>query len=273
MKVLVAVNGSVVSESMVFYALHYAKELDYTLVLFHAKNPKDDLAKVEKSFEHIQTIAHAWDVEFQTLFFEAKTLRQELAVYLQKESVDILFCTTRREKALFEDSFSHQLLRMGFDIDLAIVRIVRLVDSNTLTSMMLSIKQERLSVRKFTFFATLASAYKAEAQIHSVTPLAIKKFSKLDIHTLRQKLEAINHKLRHYLKLSHFMPFDLIIKHDFSNDEVQSILYNMAKYESDLVVVGAKRLLRNPLFFGQRALERLMQETSVNIIAFYSNED
>ena len=272
MKVLVAISGSVISESMALYALRYAKQLGYALELFHLSNAKDDLKSVEKSFAHIQTLAKAQDVEFQTLLFSS-SLEDELSAYVQKESVDIIFCSTRREKKLFEDSFSHKLLKLALDVDLAIVRIVKLVDISTLSSMMLSIKQERLSVRKFTFFATLASSYEARGQIYSVTSLSTSKFARLDMHQTRQKLQATNHQLRHYLKLSSFMPFELIIKHDFSDDEIQSILYNMAKYENDLVVVGARRLLKAPLLFGQRPLERLMQETSVNVIAFYTKED
>ncbi|MCD6259318.1 MAG: universal stress protein [Helicobacteraceae bacterium] len=272
MKVLVAINGSVISESMVLYALRYAKQLGYALELFHLRNAKDDLKSVEKTFAHIQTLAKAQDIEFQTLLFDS-SLEDELREYVKKESVDIIFCSTRREKKLFEDSFSHKLLELNLDVDLAIVRIVKLVDINTLSSMMLSIKQERLSVRKFTFFATLASSYEAQGQIYSVSQLSKFKFARLDMHQTRQKLQATNHQLRHYLKLSSFMPFELIIKHDFSDDEVQSILYNIVKTESDLVVVGAKRLVEPAFFFGQRPLERLLQETSVNVIAFYTKED
>jgi hypothetical protein len=272
MKVLVAINGSVIAESMALYALHYAKELAYTLVLFHHTNSKDDKESVEKTFTHIQTLAKASDVECETLFLHC-SLRDGLKEYVDKQSVDILFCSTRKEKILFADSFSQKLLDFDLDLDLAIVRIVKLVDVNSLQSMMLSIKQERLSVRKFTFFATLASAYKAQGRIYSITPLSKFQFARLDMHKTRQKLEAINHKLRHYLKLSSFMPFDLIIKHDFSDDEVQSILYDVVKNESDLVVVGARRLMQRPLFFKKRALERLLQESSVNVIAFYTKED
>lgn len=271
MKVLVAINGSVISESMVLYALRYAKQLGYALELFHFRNAKDDLKSVEKTFAHIQTLAEAQDLEFQTLLFDSSL--QELQAYVEKENVDIIFCSTRREETLFENSFSQELVKLDLDVDLAIVRIVKLVDISALSSIMLSIRKERLSVRKFTFFATLASAYEVQGQIYSVTPLSKSKFARLDMHKTRQKLHAINHQLRHYLKLSSFMPFELIIKHDFSDDEVQSILYNIVKSESDLIVVGAKRLLKAPLFFGQRPLEKLMQETSVNVIAFYTKED
>lgn len=272
MKVLVAINGSIISESMALYALRYAKQLGYALELFHISNTKDDLLSVEKTFAHIQTLAKAQDVEFQTLLFDSP-LNQELQVYVEKENVDIIFCSTRREESLFENSFSQELVKLDLDVDLAIVRIVKLVDISALSSIMLSIRKERLSVRKFTFFASLASAYEAQGQIYSVTPLSKSKFARLDMHKTRQKLHAINHQLRHYLKLSTFMPFELIIKHHFSDNEVHSILYNVVKSESDLVVVGAKRLLKTPLFFGQRPLEKLMEETSVNVIAFYTKED
>jgi K+-sensing histidine kinase KdpD len=169
MKVLVAINGSVISESMALYALRYAKQLGYALELFHLSNAKDDLKSVEKTFAHIQTLAKAQDVEFQALLFSS-SLENELCEYVKKESVDIIFCSTRREKKLFEDSFSHKLLKLAMDVDLAIVRIVKLVDISTLSSMMLPIKQERLSVRKFTFFATLASSYEARGQ-HSISIL------------------------------------------------------------------------------------------------------
>ena len=162
---------------------------------------------------------------------------------------------------------------MNLDVDIAIVRIVKMSNIMDLNSMLLSIKEDKLSVKKFTFFSTIASAYKADGEIYSVTSMSRWKLSKVDMHEARQKLGIINHNLRHYIKLSNFMPFSMHIKHDFTNNGVESLLTRIVKSNTQLVVIGAKRLSVKSFFKKEIPIEKLMREASVNVIAYYPSED
>ncbi len=68
------------------------------------------------------------------------------------------------------------------------------------------------------------------------------------------------------------MPFTLYIKHDFTSNETQSILMEIAKSDVQLLVIGAKRLSVSSFFFKEMPIEKLMRDTSVNTIAYYTKE-
>ena len=271
MKVVASLNGSITSESMAFYALKYAKAQGYTLVLFHVKNKKDSIDDVDASIKRIVTVAGPEHVQTETLILE-KSSKSKIKEILSDLHIDTIFCSTRRDKKFISDSFSELLVKMNLDADIAVARIVNISNITEIENIFLSIKTDRLSVKKFTFFSTLASAYKAKGEVYSVTKVSKFRFAKIDIHETRQRLASINYNLRHYKKLSNFMSYDLHIKHDFTSSETQSILSQVAKSDVQLLIVGAKRLSVTSVFSKEIPIERLMRAASVNTIAYYTKE-
>jgi hypothetical protein len=185
---------------------------------------------------------------------------------------DIIFCSTRKENRFIKDSFSEALTKMASTVDIAIVRIVKMSHIMNLDKILLSIKEEKLSIKKFTFFATLASAYEADGEVYSVTSMTRLELALLDVQTTKTMLDAINFNLRHYMKLAHYMPFTLHIKHDFTTNESESILAHIARSNAQLVVIGGARLSVKSLLTREMPIEKLMRETSVNMIAYYAKE-
>jgi hypothetical protein len=272
MKVIAAINGTITSESMAFYALRYAQIQNLPLLLLHIENEKDDITDVNSSLDRISTLAASENIKIE--FVVLQELNENvLKTFFSDISVDIIFCSARKHKSYISNSFSEALTKMNLDVDIAVVRIVKISHIKDLKNMMLCINQDKLSVKKFTFFSTLASAYSADGEIYSVSTMSKRQLSKVDMHEARSKLSTINFNLRHYIKLANFMPFSLHIKHDFSNNESNSILTHMTKSNTQLVVIGAKRLSISSFFIREMPIEKLMRESSVNIIAYYPKED
>ena len=271
MKVIAAINGTITAESMAFYALKYAKGQDLPLLLLHIENEKDDLGEVRASIERITTLALAKEVQTEAVILEGppkKTIRALLSgIY-----ADVIFCSTRKDKSFITGSFSEALTKMGLNADIAIVRIVKIDSTVDIDTMILSIKEDRLSVKKFAFFASLASAYQADGEIYSVSSMSRVALATVDMHKARARLGLINYNLRHYIKLAHLMPFTLHIEHAFTENETESILTHIAKSTAQLVIIGAKRLSVTSIFRREMPIERLMREASVNTIAYYPKE-
>lgn len=274
MKVIAAINGTIASEGMAFYALKYAEVQNFSLVLLHIENPHDDLVEVEASANRIIMLASAKHIQTEYVLLQGSP-KEAIQTFISTTAmfIDIIFCSTRKRKKLISGSFSEALTKMNINADIAIVRIVKMSHIHDLESMMLCIKEDKLSVKKFTFFATLATAYKATGEIYSVSNINRWEFPTVDIETIKEKLSAINFNLRHYIKLAYMMVFTLHIKHDFTKDEARSILTHIIKSNTKLVIVGAKRLSIKSFFKKEVPIERLMRESSVNIIAFYPKED
>lgn len=271
MKVIAAINGTITAESVAFYALMYAQAQKFTLVLLHIKNEKDNLDDVQASIERISTVALSKDVQIESVILQ-KFSKTIIKNFILSEYIDTIFCSTRKHTKFITDSFSELLINMNFNIDIAVIRIVNISNIMEVDNMFLSIKEDKLSVKKFAFFATLASAYEAKAEIYSVTDMSIYKLARLKMHEIKERLFTINYNLRHYIKLANFMPFTLYIKHDFTSNETQSILMEIAKSDVQLLVIGAKRLSVSSFFFKEMPIEKLMRDTSVNTIAYYTKE-
>lgn len=271
MKVVASLNGSITSESMAFYALKYAEAQNFTLLLLHVENKKDDIVNVKASIKRISTIAGPENIKIETMILKESS-KSEIKKFLTDINVDTIFCSTRKHTRFIKDSFSELIINMDLDADIAVVRIVNINSVLEPCNIFLSIKEDRLSVKKFSFFSTLASAYKAKSEIYSVTKISKFRLAKTDIHQTREKLASINYNLRHYRKLSNFMPYDLHIKHDFTSNETQNILSQVAKSDVQLLIVGAKRLSMTSFFSKEIPIERLMRDASVNTIAYYTKE-
>ncbi len=271
MKVIAALNGTIVAESMALYALKYAKGQGLPLLLFHGKNEKDDLEDVKASMDRISTLALSQEVQTETVILE-NAFQRSVKTFLSEIDTDVIFCSTRKHKSPISGSFSEALTKMGLNADIAIVRIVNMSSIIDIDKIILSIKEDRLSVKKFTFFASMASSYQAEGEIYAVSVMSRSALATLDLHKARTRLGQINYNLRHYMKLSHFMPFTLRIEHGFSEDETKSILTHIAKSTAQLVIIGARRLSFTSVFSREMPIEKLMREASVNTIAYYPKE-
>lgn len=271
MKVIAALNGTITAESMALYALKYAKGQGLPLLLFHSENEKDDLDEVRASMDRIITLARSQEVQTETVILQNSSHRA-VKSFLSGIDADVIFCNTRKHKSLISGSFSEALTKMDLNADIAIVRIVNISSIMDIDKMILSIKEDRLSVKKFAFFASLASTYQADGEIYSVSIMSRRALSAVDIHKARRRLGQINYNLRHYMKLSHFMPFTLHIEHGFSENEAKSILTHIAKSTAQLVVIGARRLSVTSIFSREMPIEKLMREASVNTIAYYPKE-
>jgi len=272
MKVVAAINGTITAEGMAFYALKYAQVQNLTLVLLHIKNEKDDFSDVELSMERITTMAISQNIQIERVILKG-SIKKVIKEFLSNGFVDIVFCSTRKNKDFITDSFSLLLTKMNLRVDIAIVRIVKMINIMDFNRVMLSIKEDKLSVKKFTFFSTLVSAYKANGEIYSVSSMSRVELSRVNIHEARERLSLINYNLRHYIKLSNIMKFPLTIKHDFTNNEAESIFTHVVKSNAELVVIGAKRLSVTSFFKREMPIEKLMSEASVNTIAYYTKED
>ena len=272
MKVIVAINGTITAESMAFYALKYVQIQNQDLVLLHIENKKDDLVDVNSRMDRISTVAMSQNIQIRRVILQG-SYKKEIKNYLSNNFVDIIFCSTRKDKNFINNSFSELLTKMNLNVDIAIIRIVNMNKTMDFTNIMLSIKEDRLSVKKFTFFTTMTKAYKAKAEIYSVSSMSKVSLSRVNIHEARKRLRLINYNLRHYTKLGNMMGIPLHIKHDFTNSETQSILSHIAKSSVDLVVIGAKRFSVRSFFKTEMRIERLMREASVNTIAYYPKED
>ncbi len=272
MKVIAAINGTITAESMAFYALKYAQVQNLTLVLLHIVNKKDSLDDVESSIERIGLLATSEGVQVEKAILYGD-VKKALFDYLGDNHTDVVFCSTRKEKKFIVDSFSDILVKMNLSIDIAVVRIVKMNYIKDPDKIILSIKKDKLSVKKFAFFSTLASSYKADSEIYSVSNMSRFQLARIGIHEVKDMLSKINYNLRHYIKLAQYMPFTLHIKHDFTQDETRSILTHIAKSNAKLVIIGAKRLSVVSFFTGDIPIEKLMREASVNTIAYYTKED
>ena len=271
MKVIAAINGTITAESMAFYALKYAKGQDLPLLLLHVENEKDDLDEVKASIERIRTLALAQEVQTEAIILEGSS-KKAIQTFLSGIYIDVIFCSTRKHKSLIRGSFSETLTKMDLNADIAIVRIVNINLIMDIDKMILSIKEDRLSVKKFAFFASLASNYQADGEIYSVSSMSRRTLAAVDMHEAKARLGQINYNLRHYIKLAHFMPFTLHIQHAFTENEAESILAHIAKSAPELVVIGARRLSKTSIFNREMPIEKLMNEASVNTIAYYPKE-
>lgn len=268
MKVVAAINGTITAESMAFYALKYAKGQDLPLLLLHIENEKDDLDGVRTSIERITTLAIAQEVQTEVVILK-RSSKKAIRSFFSGIDADVIFCSTRKDKSFISGSFSEALTKMDLNADIAIVRIVKMSSIMDINKIILSIKEDKLSVKKFAFFASMASAYQADGEIYSVSSMSRRALSTVDMHEARARLGLINYNLRHYIKLAHLIPFTLHIEHAFTENEAESILTHIAKSTAQLVVIGAKRLSVASIFKREMPIEKLMREASVNTIVYY----
>ena len=268
MKVIAAVNGLITSEVAAFYALRYAALYDYTLILLHVENPADDRDETEAGMAVIEEAAEGYGVRTERVFLQGRPASAIFA-YLVRFPADTLFCSTRMRTRYFEDSLSEKLSRRNLPANLAVVRVTRVETWALTREVVLPIREERLSVEKFVFFASLAKTLEATAEIYSISPLTRLRAGR-DIGSTRQLFQRINDRLNYYIHALKLMNLPFRIKHTLAANEIGQILHHLAHCDCQLLVVGGRRLSRLPRFLGESRLERLFRHTPVNTIAFYA---
>lgn len=271
MKVIASINGSITSESAAVYALEYAKAHNLTLVLHHSPNREDDRDAVGHSMKAIGAIAAENGVATEELILKGGAAA--LARYARENMVDMLFCASRVKRRFFVPSFSDQLLHASPGVDVGVVRIVHVKSTLGLTSLLLPIMATRLSVRKFAFFAALLKAYGAEGTLLSINIADRRTQARFTTARTKHFFRGINHRLAHYRKLGELMEVNLRIKHLIGENERHELLNYLGSGESDLMIIGAQRLSFFSRILGERPIERILRETSVNTIAYYSGDE
>lgn len=272
MKVVAAVNGLITSEIAAFYALRYAALHGFPLTLLHVENPVDSLDDVEQSMTVIEEAASGDNVTTERILLAGnpiKTIRR----YLSVNRVDTLFCSTSRHRNFFQNSLREQLTYLPLPADLAVIQVVRLDAAHAVRNMVLPIEEDRLSVKKFAFFASFAKAYGAATEVYSITLVDSKKLAELDIALTRSLLKKINNHLSHYIKLARFMGIPFRIKHAVATNKTDQVLHHLSHHDFQLMIIGGRRRSNLSSLFRGNPIERLLRESPINIIAFYGRDN
>lgn len=271
MKVIAAVNGLVTSDIAALYALRYAALFNYPLALLHVSNPKDRRDEVETSMAVIEAAAEQYQVETARVFLTGEPA-SAIQTYLRETSTDILFCSTRMRKRVFENSLSEKLSRLSLHADLAIVRVAQIDAAYITEQLVLPILEDRLSPKKFIFASAMAKAFDASTEIYSITMAGNRRLERLDIGSTKSLFQRINYRLSHYTKAFRLMDVPLRIKHSLAGNEIDQILHHVAHHEFQLMIIGGRRLSGLPLFWRPPPIARLFRHTPVNTIAFFSRD-
>ena len=274
MKVIAAVNGQVTAEVSALYSLHYAKLFKSPVTLLHVVNPKDSIGAVEKSMENIEGIAGEQGVVTERVVLEGEPV-ESVRRYLIENKADIVFCSTRyrQQKTHFDRSFNEKLTSMVLPADVAVVRVVHVHSTMSTEKIILPIKEDRLSVEKFTFFASMVKAYNASGEIYSVSVMGRKKKANMDLGDTRRLIQKIDEHLSHYGQLARLMDVRLRLKHSITLNEVDQVLHHLSHTDFHLMIVGGARLSAYSSFMKPKPIERLLRNTPVNTIAFFHRSD
>ena len=270
MKVIAAVNGQVTAEVAALYGLHFARIHGLPFVMLHVRNPDDAADAVEKSMAEIEKAAEAYEMTTERVMLEGPPL-ETARRYLLENKPEILFCSTRyrQRKKFFNRSFSEKLTGLGLPVDLAVVRVVHVHSTLSTDRIVLPIREDRMSVEKFTFFASMARAYNASGEIYSVTVTGRKKRARLSLGDTRRILQRIDDRLSHYVHLAELMGIPLRLKHALARNEIDQVLHHLSHNDFHLMIVGGERLSAYSSLAGTKPIDRLQCYTPVNTIAFF----
>lgn len=270
MNVIAAINGQVTAEVSALYGLHFARNHGLPLVLLHVINPDDSIEAVEKSMANIEAVAGEYDVATERIMLEGRPA-ETVKRYLFENKSEILFSSTRyrQRKKFFNLAFSEKLTGMILPVDLAVVRVVHVHSTLSTERIVLPIKEDRMSVEKFTFFASMARAYNASGEIYSVTVTSQKGKARMELGDTKRILQKIDDRLSHYVYLAKLMNIPLRLKHSIAINEIDQVLHHLSHNDFHLMIVGGERLSAYSSFTKPKPIERLQRYTPVNTIAFY----
>jgi len=266
MQVVSLINGSLSSETSSIYALHYAKRqgCKFSLVYIKEKIYSKDL---DKSFENIKHSADFLEVDTELLIFENLT---EFNDFVKLKDVDMLFCASRHNHSIFDRSFVQSIIKMDMEIDLAVVKVVKLFRANSVDNIILPIRGSKLSIKKFTLFYTFAFAYEAKAEIYSIDKISKRALDKVESIQIKNRLKEIIFNLRHYFRIATLLNFKFNLKHDYTLAEGEKIKTHIAQNRYDLAIVGAHH---DRSFFGSHPIDILFETPIINTIYFIAHEE
>jgi len=264
MRIVALINGSLISENSAIYAIYYAKELQLNVELLHLENIKDNIDDVNRSFANLEKIAQELGVEITLILLQNDM--DKLRQYVEIHDIDTIFSSSKKNKSIWEKSFSKTLVNMNLKVDLAIVRILKIGRTASVDSIVLPIRGSRLSVKKFSFFATMVKAYNAKSEIYSLDRVSQLHASDIDAPIRKTRLKEIMVNLRHYTRLSKLSNFKFNIKHDYAFKNDEKVLTHIARLHYDLAIIGTHH--KYPFIFSQHPIDILFEKTIINTIYF-----
>ncbi len=266
MRVLSLINGTLISETASTYALYYAKSFGWQLSLVYIRD-KEPLAMVEKVFNDIESLASPLGVGVDLIIYERF---EELEQLVFEENIDMLFCSTKNNRSIFDKSFAKKIINARLKVDLAIVKVVKIGIAEDVEKIIMPIRGYQLSVNKFAFFASLVNAYDANAEIFSIDEIKKREIASLNAKKVKRKLQDTVFNLRHYFRLANVMGMKFSIKHHFAlvgGDEIQS---RIAKNSYDLAIVGGHH---QKSFFKTHPIDILFEKPTINTIYTIQSKD
>ncbi|MFA6137089.1 MAG: hypothetical protein WC667_03270 [Sulfurimonas sp.] len=266
MRVVSLINSNMICETSSIYALHYAKGFALKLSLVHIKE-NNKLQAIDKVFADIKKLASSLDVEVELIIYESL---KELEQLVFDKNIDMLFCSTKYERPLFEQSFAKRVIKLGLRVDLAVVKVVKFTGAVGVDKIIMPIRGHQLSVKKFTFFSAFVNAYTAAAEIFSVDEIKKHPVAWLDAKAVKIKLQEVTFHLRHYFKLAVIMKMKFSLRHSYAlieGDEVQS---HIAKNSFDLAIIGGHHKKN---IFHHHPIEALFEKPMINTIYFIPFND
>jgi hypothetical protein len=260
MKIAAFINGSLISENSCIYALFYAKRMKAKVLAFFVKEKKFDEESVKESFNLLNKLAKKLDVEMKLLVLKSFS---DISSSVKKHKIELIFTSTKAYHSVFESSFSKSLLNEDLKCDIAIVKILKLGIAKGVEKIILPIREDRVSVKKFVFFATLSSSYNAHTQIYCVDKVTKRELA--DDDKKNRKIKNILFNLKHYIYLSKLINLDLTVKHTYATIEEANIVNtHIARKNFDLVIVGGDR----KSFFRKHPIDILFEKPITNTIYF-----
>ena len=269
MRIVSLINGSLIAQTAAVYALHYAKALGVMCSFVHIRD-KDELLSVKQSAKELKREAEKLGVACELEYLETI---EGFSEFVRLHDVDMVFCSTRHDHGLFDQSFVQKLLAQRLVSDMAVVKVVKLGAAQHVEKLILPIRQSKLSINKFSFFALISLAYQAKAELFSVDKISKKKLAFVDAATQKTALQKLVFALRHYMRVAKMSAFKFSVKHAFSLAEGDSVQNHIIRQNFDLAIVGGHHDRNYRRFFGLHPIDVLFDEPMINTIYFISSKD
>jgi hypothetical protein len=266
MRVVSLINSNMICETSSIYALHYAKSFSLKLSLVYIKE-NDKLSAIDKVFANIKKLAALFEVEVELIIYESL---KELEQLIADKNIDILFCSTKHERSIFEQSFAKSIIKLGLRVELAVVKVVKLTGASSVDKIIMPIRCHQLSVKKFTFFSSFVNAYGAASEIFSVDEIKKSQAALLSAKDVKIKLQDVMFNLRHYFRLATIMNMKFSIKHSYALIEGEEVQSHIAKGSYDLAIVGGHHKKN---FLNSHPIEILFEQPMINTIYFIPCDD
>lgn len=218
MNVLVAINGSLISENAAKYALNYAKSIKASVFFLHIKNKKDSLEAVERGLSELRKYARKLRVKTGAIV-ESGELTQIIRPLIKEKLIQTIFCSTRASKRFFERSFSELLTKSHLGVDIAIVKIPVINNLYELTKIGMHARDGKLDPAVFTMAVGLAKSLDTDLVINSELRVNKSKLIKMSAAKKRNFIKRSDRRLEPYFKLAVMLRRLLTVHHTFNYDD------------------------------------------------------